>query len=85
MPFAAAGSVSDALNFYEMISTKGQTNQIASATEYAGTWSINLTNDTLTYSVAGAPVPLPPSVWLMVSGLAGVAFLGRRRKAAVAA
>ena len=32
--------------------------------------------------IAAAPVPLPPSVWLMLSALLGVGFVGRRRRQA---
>ncbi|HXP66146.1 MAG TPA: VPLPA-CTERM sorting domain-containing protein [Steroidobacteraceae bacterium] len=79
--FSAAGSTDSALPFYLMVSGKGTTSA-TTTTQYAGTWSIDLSKDTLTYTVAGgaAPVPLPASVWLMISGLAGVAVLGRRRK-----
>jgi hypothetical protein len=79
--FNAAGSTDSALPFYLMVSGRGNTSA-NTTTLYAGTWSIDLSKDTLTYTVAGgtAPVPLPASVWLMISGLAGVAVLGRRRK-----
>jgi hypothetical protein len=78
----SAGSTSESLPFYLLTSARGTTS-IGTTTQYAGTWSVDLTKDTLTYTVAGggtAPVPLPASVWLMISGLAGVAVLGRRRK-----
>jgi hypothetical protein len=77
----AAGSTSSSLPFYVLTSGRATTS-IGTTTQYAGTWSVDLTADTLTYTVAGgtAPVPLPASVWLMISGLAGVAVLGRRRK-----
>lgn len=75
----AAASTSSALPFYELTNNRGTTS-VGNTTTYAGTWSIDLTADTLTYTVAGAAVPLPPSVWLMISGLAGLAVLGRRRK-----
>jgi hypothetical protein len=77
----AASSTNNSLPFYLLVSGRGTTSA-TTTTQYAGSWTINLTNDTLTYSVpGGAPVPLPPSIWLMVSGLAGVALLSRRRKA----
>jgi len=79
--YNAASSTANSLSFYELVSNKSTTSTVQTPTVFAGTWSINLATDTLTYSVPGsAPVPLPPSVWLMISGLAGVAVLGRRRK-----
>jgi hypothetical protein len=77
-----AASVATALPFYELITAKGATGTLASAVAEAGTWAINLTNDTLTYSVpANTAVPLPASIWLLLSGLAGATVLGRRGKA----
>jgi hypothetical protein len=83
LPYNAAGSVNSALSFFELVSNKATTS-IATVTQYAGTWSINLANDTLTYSVAGGggnppPVPLPAGLWLLLSGLTGMGVLGRRK------
>jgi len=49
-----------------------------------GTWSLSATGD-LTYTIPGAvsAVPLPAAVWLLGSGLLGLAGIGRRKKAAV--
>jgi hypothetical protein len=48
-----------------------------------GSWSISATGD-VTYTVAGGTVvtPLPAAVWLLGSGLLGLAGVGRRKKAA---
>ncbi|MFO1436093.1 MAG: VPLPA-CTERM sorting domain-containing protein [Gammaproteobacteria bacterium] len=50
----------------------------ATASKLAGTWKLNLTANTLTYSAA---VPVPAAVWLMGSALTGLVSVGRRRKA----
>ena len=76
----AAAGVGNSLAFYQLANNRGTSSPGQTPVVYAGTWSVNLTNDTLSYTVPSSAVPLPPSVWLMVSGLAGVAILGRRRK-----
>jgi hypothetical protein len=52
-----------------------------------GTAVFSLTNDTLTFTGNGGttPVPLPAAVWLLGSGLLGLAGVGRRRAAKVVA
>ncbi len=44
----------------------------------SGLWSVNFASNQLDYTVAAA-VPVPPAVWLLLSGLVGVAAIGRRR------
>jgi hypothetical protein len=78
----AAGSASSSLPFYELLTAKGGASTTIQAPEtFAGLFSINLTTDTLTYTVPGStsPVPLPAGVWLLLSGLAGMGVFGRRR------
>jgi hypothetical protein len=80
--FNAASSVSNSVSFYELATALGGTStQIQTPTQFAGLFSINLSNDTLTYTVPGStsPVPLPAGVWLLLSGLAGMGVFGRRR------
>jgi hypothetical protein len=80
------GGLNTAVNFYDVTTTaahKSVVTQYANATG-AGYWFLSSSGD-LTYNVptAGvAPVPLPAAVWLLGSGLLGLAGIGRRRNAA---
>lgn len=78
-PYNAAAAVGTNLPFYELVAGKGTTSALQSVTQFAGVFSLDLASDTLTYSVAPSPVPLPAGVWLLVSGLAGLGVFGRRR------
>jgi hypothetical protein len=44
---------------------------------YAGTEGLGLSH----YTTFGDPIPVPAALWLMGSGLAGLGFAGRRKKA----
>jgi hypothetical protein len=81
-----------AVDFYEFTNngttgTGTSGNKVANAVQYqnangAATWTLSATGD-LVYAVpggsGGAPVPLPAAVWLLGSGLLGLAGIGRRR------
>lgn len=88
-----AGLIGQALEFYFLTTvdnpnTAGQlavgpgaatATRYQSSTGSIGHWLLNLDNDTLTWSVA--PVPLPAAAWLLLSGLAGLGVISRRRAA----
>ena len=80
-PYNAAANTSTSLPFYELLSNKGTTSTVQTPTTFAGLFSVNLSTDTLTYTVPGStsPVPLPAGVWLLLSGLTGLGVFGRRR------
>jgi hypothetical protein len=79
-PYNAAASTSTALPFYELVSNKSTTSTVQTPTTFAGLFTIDLSTDMLTYTVPGSsPVPLPAGVWLLLSGLASLGVLGRRR------
>jgi len=74
--FNVASSVGNSVPFFELLTAKGgTTTAIQTPVQFAGLFSVNLANDTLTYT----PVPLPAGVWLLLSGLAGMGVFGRRR------
>ncbi len=50
-------------------------------TQFAGLWNLSA-NGTLTWASATTEVPVPAAAWLFASGLAGLAGVARRRKAA---
>lgn len=79
------GAVGTSLNFYNLTTT---TNHKETNSPYAnatgdGFWFLSTSGD-LTYNIASsggtAPVPLPAAVWLLGSGLLGMAGIGRRRR-----
>jgi len=81
-----SGAVNTALNFYNAIPGSGRGTDIV--TQYtnalgAGFWFLSSAGD-LTWNVLASTVPnvpLPAAVWLLVSGLAGLGAIGRRRLA----
>lgn len=83
---SAGGTAGGAgVNFYQIVGSgsssisKQTLVQFANATG-AATWTLSATGD-LQYNVPGgtSPVPLPAAVWLLGSGLLGLAGIGRRK------
>ena len=81
----ASQTVGNALGFYNFGSNGPVGSAIKTIYQNAsglGQWLLN-SDGHLTYTIAGpGSVPLPAAVWLLMSGLAGIATIGRRRKVA---
>lgn len=85
----ASTNVGSPLGFYLMTGVTGATSVAATVQRYEnsahnlGTWLLTAQGH-LTYTIAGTGevVPLPAAVWLLMSGLAGMGFVARRRNVA---
>jgi hypothetical protein len=66
--------------YYAVGSTAGQFSaEIDPTLEIDPSWLAENPGYSLVFSSNYSPVPLPASVWMMLSGLAGLALMGRRR------
>jgi len=78
VPFNITGSIGDKLNFFELNGVDPLGNETPNV-KAVGQFSINLTNNTLTYAAPAPAVPVPAAAWLMGSALLGLGSIARRR------
>jgi len=83
---SAAAGIGNPLGFYSIAAGSNTGTQNASVTQYGNSlnfaqWLLSADGG-LKYTLdAAAVVPLPAAIWLLLSGLAGVGVVGRRRTA----
>jgi len=78
------GTAADFYNITKNGRTAVNTTEYANATG-AGFWFVSNTGDVTWNVPIASPVPLPAAVWLLISGLAGLGAIQRRRMSAAAA
>jgi hypothetical protein len=76
-PVSVGASPGSSLSFYEIAASDDTPGDSPTVTQPVGSWNFSATNDQLVWS----PVPLPASVWMLLSGLIGVGAISRRRAA----
>ncbi|HZF30386.1 MAG TPA: VPLPA-CTERM sorting domain-containing protein [Gammaproteobacteria bacterium] len=88
---SASSAVGTALGFFSVVKSGTLAGNPAVVTVFGnettgfGQWLLTAGGN-LSYSIAASsPVPLPAALWLLMSGCAGLATIGRRRKAALTA
>ncbi len=77
----ANGPVTSPMEFYaaNVIVPASRGGAATTNTDLLGTFSINFTTDQLIWTPEVSAVPIPAAAWLLLSGLLGVAAIGRRR------
>jgi hypothetical protein len=81
--YQASTAASNTLKFYGLVSnTSDNPNDPPLVTNFAGNWSFNTVSDQVIWSPTA--VPLPAAVWMLLSGLAGVGAISRRRSSSLA-